>query len=247
MVRDNANLVVKDFKRISETINELKTHIDKNIESSVDEINSLAHSIAKINKEVVRLENAGGETGDLRDQRDRAVRTLAEFFKVHTYEDNKGEFVVNIVGAGSLVAGGSVNELQEGKTSEKIPGSYSQEGRAEIFFKKKGNSPITASIKTGKIGALIGARNEHIFSLYPSFWQWHPRVTWGTPFFRSIFMNVGVCWEWMPHAFGSHFWQYFSFDSPGFKCAGMRRRCLWPGVAQCAALAHLRLFLILTQ
>lgn len=165
MVRDNASLVVKDFKRINETITGLKDHADRSIEATVVDINSLAKNISKLNKEIVRLENSGGETGDLRDQRDSAVRNLSEFFKIHTYEDNKGEFVVNIVGAGSLVAGGSVNELQAGKTSAELKGLYEGEGRTEIFFKKKSNSPITSQLKSGKIGALIESRNNYILDL----------------------------------------------------------------------------------
>lgn len=165
LVRDNANLVVKDFNRINETITDLKHHVDRSIEASVEDINSLANNISKLNREIVRLENSGGETGDLRDQRDGAVRSLAEYFKVHTYEDNKGEFVVNIVGAGSLVAGGSVNEIEAGKTSAELKGLYSGEGRSEIFFKKKGNLPITGQLKAGKIGALMHTRNAHILDL----------------------------------------------------------------------------------
>ncbi len=166
LVRDNANIVVKDFKRISEAITNVKDRIDAKIDAVVVDSNTLGHSIAKLNKEITRLENMGGETGDLRDQRDSAVRQLSEFFQINTYEDERGQYVVNIVGGGSLVAGGAVNTLKLGKVAGDNVGSYKDESRAEIFFELGGKkTPITASVNTGQIGALIQTRNEEIVLL----------------------------------------------------------------------------------
>lgn len=162
LVRDNANIVVQDFKRISEDITASKELMETQIHQSVEDINTLAKTIASLNVEVTRLENGGGETGDLRDQRDSAIRQIAEFFEVNTYEDGNGQYVVNIVGAGSLVAGGSVNTLKSGYITDGTVGSYKGEGRAEIFFASKSESPITARIAKGTIGALLKTRNEEL-------------------------------------------------------------------------------------
>jgi flagellar hook-associated protein 1 FlgK len=166
LVRDNANIVVKDFKRISDSITHVKERIDTQISGIVEDANVLGATIADLNKETTRLENMGGETGDLRDQRDLAVRQLSESFDVKTYEDEKGQYVVNIVGGGSLVAGGTVNRLKLGKLGGDEIGSYKDESRNEIFFEAGGNkTPISASIKSGKMGALTQTRNDEIVLL----------------------------------------------------------------------------------
>ncbi|MBD66830.1 MAG: flagellar hook-associated protein FlgK [Halobacteriovoraceae bacterium] len=162
VVRDNANLVIRDFQRISGSITDVKSQIEAKVEYAVNDINSQAQAIANLNKEISRLENMGGETGDLRDQRDAAVRAISELAPVNAFEDNKGQYVVNLVGVGSVVAGGMINELQAGAISNDNVGSYKDEGRVEIFYKNKPDTPITGSIKGGKIGALIQTRNEEI-------------------------------------------------------------------------------------
>lgn len=162
VVRDNANIVVRDFKRVSGSITEVKNQIEAKLDFAVEDINSQAKAISELNKEIVRLENMGGETGDLRDQRDAAIRAISEYAPVTTYEDNKKQYVVSIKGVGSLVAGGLWNELQTGSLSQDKIGSYEGEGRVEIYFKSKADTPISPSIFGGKIGALLQTRNEEI-------------------------------------------------------------------------------------
>ena len=166
LVRDNANIVVKDFKRISDSITAVKNRLDSKIEGVVQDANVLGSTIAELNKEITRLENMGGETGDLRDQRDMAVRSISEYFEINSYEDERGQYVVNIKNAGSLVAGGTVNKLKLGKVGGDEIGSYRDEARAEIFFEGSASkTPITARLKSGSVSALIETRNEEITHL----------------------------------------------------------------------------------
>lgn len=159
LVRDNAKLVVNDFNRLSDHITDVKENIDAKIHASIKEINSLANSIASLNKEITNIENVGGESGDLRDQRDMAVRTISEFFKVNVYQDEKNQYVVNIVGAGSLVAGGLVNKLDARSVTQK---DSSEEGKMELFFQGRKNNNFSGSIKTGALGAALKVRNEEV-------------------------------------------------------------------------------------
>lgn len=162
MVRDNANLVVKDFHRIDSEITAVKVGIDKKLQKAVMDINVAANTIATLNKEITRLENAGGETGDLRDQRDEAVRLISEYFRVNTYQDEKGQYVVNIAGTGSLVSGGAVNELKAGPVAPAEGTEREKEGRIELFFDAQTNLVISDNVKKGKIAALTETRNEEI-------------------------------------------------------------------------------------
>ncbi len=162
LVRDNASIVVNDFKRISADITAVKDRINAEIKGSVDAINDLSENIGKLNLEITRLENVGGEAGDLRDQREAAIRELSKFFEINTYEDGNSQFVVNIVGGGSLVAGNSINRLVATEFAGDEVGSYKNEGRVEIRFENNKASFLSSHIKAGRIGAALKTRNEEL-------------------------------------------------------------------------------------
>lgn len=159
MVRDNANLVVSDFHRIDESIENVKEAIDSKIKASVEEVNAFTQNISKLNKEIIRLEVTGGETGDLRDQRDNIIRNLSDYFKLTTYEDEKGAYIVNVQGVGSIVAGGVANKLEAAEISKE---GASGEGQMEIFFEGKPGQSVTNKFKQGSIEAMVKTRNEEI-------------------------------------------------------------------------------------
>lgn len=162
MVRDNARLVVNDFKRIDKSITDAKEAMDRKISKSVEEINLAAENIARLNKEIIRLENAGGETGDLRDQRDESVRQISEFFQIQTYEDEKGQYTVNIANTGSLVSGGSVNRLKAAQNKGEGDDARPEEGKVEVYFEAQTNLSVSKNVKKGKIAAMVETRNEEV-------------------------------------------------------------------------------------
>ena len=164
IVRDNANLIVSDFRRITETMDKTTNEIDKQILRSVDEINYSTKEIAKLNKRIATLEASGDETADLRDQRDLLLRDLSKYFKLNTYVDNRGSFVVNAVGVGSLVtAGQNLDLIAKGVVKEKS--NNNMPGSMEIYYKDKPGSPISNRFTGGKIGGLIHIRNKNIVEL----------------------------------------------------------------------------------
>lgn len=163
IVRENARIVVKDFKRVRETLDGIRDSIDYKLDAQVTDVNTTMQTIADLNKEISRLEISDmAETGDLRDQRDLAVKTLSESFKIKTYEDDKGQFVVSADGAGSLVAGGIVSELIATRKSDKGSGDR---GTVDIYFKGSMSKPISSKIQKGKLGAALKTRNEELTHL----------------------------------------------------------------------------------
>lgn len=164
VVRDNANLVVKDFKRIRETLDGLSSNIDQRIGGELADINDATKRIGNLNKKIAQLEALGDETGDLRDQRDMAIRGLSENFQIHTYSDDRGNFIVNAVGVGTLVSGGNIQELAAGSLSEE-KSSNNMPGSIEIYFKERPAQPITKNFRNGRLSGLVKVRNEDIQTL----------------------------------------------------------------------------------
>ncbi|CAM9933847.1 unnamed protein product, partial [Chrysoparadoxa australica] len=164
VVRDTANLVVKDFNRIRDSLDTLSRSIDLKIQGEIEDINAISKNITELNKRIANLEAAGDETGDLRDQRDLAVREMAKSFRVHTYIDDKNHFIVSAVGVGTIVTGGQYQELDASPSSKEISGS-GMDGSTEIFFKARPSQKITDKFKSGRLTTLVDVRNKDINTL----------------------------------------------------------------------------------
>ncbi len=164
VVKENAKIVVGDFHRIQNSLDHVRASVNKNITNTVKEINSLTGTIAKLNKEINIQEVSGSMANDLRDQRDRAIRTLAEFAPITAYSDNQGQYVVSIEGVGSIVAGGIAQELAAGTTVKDGETSVDK-GNVEVFFANRPGVPFSDKLKNGTLGALLKTRNEEVEGL----------------------------------------------------------------------------------
>lgn len=164
VVKENARIVTDDFHRIQASLDQVRANMNNRINLSVDEINSLTETVARLNKEINIQEVSGGMSNDLRDQRDRAVGTLAEFFPLTTYSDNKGQYIVNVEGVGSLVSGGIAQKLVSGQGVNSTQDA-SDKGNSDIFFASRPGISITEKIRSGTIGALIKTRDNDLENL----------------------------------------------------------------------------------
>lgn len=164
VVRDSANLVSKDFRRIRSSLDQHARQIDRIMETEIEDINTISKRIANLNAEIARLEVGNDTAPDLRDQRDLLVRTLSESFDVHTYLDEKNRYVVSAKGVGTLVSGTEVQELAV-KSMARNESSNNMDGSYEIVFKRKPGFSITANFEGGRIEALAKTRNEDLRTL----------------------------------------------------------------------------------
>lgn len=164
VVRDNAQLVIKDFKRIRESLDTISRNIDNSMSRTVEDVNQNLKNIAGLNKKIAELEAGGSETGDLRDQRDLAIHDLSKIMKVHTYEDEQGAFVVAAVGVGTLVTAAQTIPLRYG-TSNKESGSSGLDGSGEVFYDGRPAAPLTERFQKGSLSAIAEVRNEDVSDL----------------------------------------------------------------------------------
>ena len=164
VVRDNATLVVKDFNRIRETLDTQAENINKKIVASVGDVNQLLHHVSDLNEKIASLEASQGETGDLRDQRDLALRHLSEHLKIHTYADEKKRFIVTAQGIGTLVTGGTVQEF--GIVSKnKADSSNNMNGSIDVVLKDRPTQVVTQNFQSGSLSSYVKVRNHDIKKL----------------------------------------------------------------------------------
>lgn len=164
VVRDTASLVMKDFKRISDTLDSLSKNIDYKIERDIEEINQESQQIGTLNRKIRELEAVHEETGDLRDQRDLAIKNLSKKVKIHTYEDERGNYNVSSPGIGTLVTAAQYQTLKAHSFAQ-ADSSNGIDGAMEVFYENRPGQKLTQNIGSGSLAGVIKVRNQDIKAL----------------------------------------------------------------------------------
>ena len=164
LVRDNAQLVVRDFRTLRQQLDDAARAIDRKIENGIVEINEQIRSISELNVKIRALEAGRHETGDFRDRRDKAVRKLSEYFTLHYYYDNKGSFTLSARGVGSLVVGGIGNKFATAYKS-KEESSNNMANSIEVYMGQGSQYKVTERFREGILASLVKLRNKDIRNL----------------------------------------------------------------------------------
>lgn len=105
------------FNTLSGDMDRLRDGIDSQLRQLVDEVNSLAPQIAKLNEEIYRAEVQGIEANVQRDQRDQLINRVAANLNVQLVETAYGQ--TNVFAAGvPLVVGNTTIAIQSGLDSQ---------------------------------------------------------------------------------------------------------------------------------
>jgi flagellar hook-associated protein 1 len=107
---DNSKSLAMAFNRRSEVLSTIQKDVNQSLDQRVDEVNTLADQVAKLNQEIVHVKAAGEQPNDLMDTRDVALDRLSELTgaQIHTQPD--GSSLVSINGH-SLVFGNTSYKL----------------------------------------------------------------------------------------------------------------------------------------
>lgn len=159
-VREASQAMINDMKRLRRQVDDVRNHVDSRLEGYVREANSLTEEIKDLNIRIKALENGGGSSNDLMDQRDLALKKLSSLVDVTMYTDNSGGYIVDLKGLGPLVTGGQAEQF----SVERTPASESGKGSnsVDIFLANATAGPVTNRISGGRLGALVEARDKTI-------------------------------------------------------------------------------------
>ncbi len=166
MVREAADLVAKDFHRVTTQMNEIQNDIDYRLATKVEEINQMTAEIAQVNEKIQMVEMSGGIANDERDRRDLLLKNLGSLINIRYAEGKDGQMNVTAGNTAVLVSGGSRQEIfTRGTPTNGKKG----EGHFEIFYKNNADSTpvnVTQQMTGGQIGALLNVRDEVIGGLH---------------------------------------------------------------------------------
>lgn len=150
-----AEALADRFQSLGRGFADLSEQVNARVKASVDNINSLAESIAKLNDEIVRLSGSVGQPpNDLLDQRDLLLRQLSEEIDVSTLVQDDGAINVFIGNGQTLVIGNQANPL-------KATGNVFNPTTMDVVFPgPAGNTLITSQLKGGALGGALDFRRE---------------------------------------------------------------------------------------
>lgn len=99
-----AQSVARGFNGAAARLQALATAIDDGVDATVAPLNQTLARVAELNATIVQIEAAGGDAGDLRDQRQQQLGTLATQLGVKSFDDELGQTTVLLDGM-TLVQG----------------------------------------------------------------------------------------------------------------------------------------------
>ena len=150
LISESENLADR-FNTLYGRFQVIEDNVETEIRTSVAQINSLAENIAELNEQISNaLGNANGaQPNDLLDQRDEALRKLAEQVSIQVYEQGFGQVNVVIGSGQNLVVG----------TEARTLGVVAREDDASkidiVFEGNLGGEIITDLLSGGELGGFI--------------------------------------------------------------------------------------------
>lgn len=90
-VKEKAISVTKYFHSVASHFEYLQTDVNNLIYAKVNEVNSLAEQVVKLNQQIYNYEVTGNVANDLRDQRGNLVDRLSQLVNVNAYETVSGK------------------------------------------------------------------------------------------------------------------------------------------------------------
>ena len=158
----NRELFIEEVSTLTRRFNDLQKNlsvqndkVNSDIKTSVQNISSLAQSVADFNKEIVEAEGKGINTNELRDKRDEAVKSIAEYIDVRVVE--QGNSYNLFVGNGQPIV---TNDLANDLVA--VPGDPDT-SQSEIRLTVGQNSiNVTGNLSGGKLGGALEFRENEL-------------------------------------------------------------------------------------
>ena len=154
----SAHAVASTINNINLGLYSISGNVERDIEYTVGEINSLIADIADLNKKIVAAAAGTGDRNILEDTRTELVKRLSALVDVQVIDGDHGTIKVSLKNGETLVDGVVTRPLETQMRS-------GDPTKSDIFFADNNTNPaaaVTDWITRGKLGALLEMRNEVI-------------------------------------------------------------------------------------
>ena len=170
--------LVQAIQAIDYDLRSYQSHLDSNIQVSVEKINTMIDEIADLNQQISNVEVKGMiNANDLRDKRDMLLEQLSEYMGISYYEEQQsGQVMVYILGGTPLVLGNETYHLSsEKQDTDGTPTDYTQ-----VFWNDHSGRQvnITNRLEKGKIAGWVDVRDNRIESYINSMNTFTEELIW---------------------------------------------------------------------
>jgi flagellar hook-associated protein 1 FlgK len=142
------------FSSVAQQLNALQQGLDRKAGETVDEINSYAAQLARLNQQIMSLENNSQEASSLEDQRYTVLHSLSQLVDVAVTNSNDGALTVTTTNGVPLVAGQESFDLT--MATDSITGFQHIDSQG---------SDVTSDFTGGQLAGLLEARDRTIPSV----------------------------------------------------------------------------------
>lgn len=152
--------LASQLRETSSGIQQLRSSADAAIASDVDEINASLKTIASLNVQIKQAAAAGQPTGDLEDQRNVALQTVADKMNISYFISSTGDMQVYTPSGQTLVDSAAHLLSFTAASSVTASSSYVAGATSGLSGVSVNGVDITAQITSGDLGALISMRDS---------------------------------------------------------------------------------------
>jgi len=154
------NALTTQLQNTSSGIQKLRANADRDIASSVSDINSDLQQISDLNAQIKQEAAAGQSTADLEDQRNSALQDLASIMNVSYFTASNGDLQV-YTGSGQALVDSTAYPLSYTPAANVTATTTYSAGPSSGFSGITVNGvDITSQITSGKISALVTLRDQ---------------------------------------------------------------------------------------
>jgi flagellar hook-associated protein 1 len=163
MVLGSATQLAARFDQAGRTLDDLQANLNAELQASVAQVNTLARSIADINRQMIALRGQNQPPNDLLDERDRLVASLNALVKVERVDAADGTTGLFVAGGHRLVLGASASDLTL-QPDARDPTRMALGLRDGNFVRSLGDVPLGGGTIAGTLQFqnvdLVDARNQ---------------------------------------------------------------------------------------
>lgn len=113
-ILSSSEALVARFQSLDQRMSQIKSGVNEQITSHIDEINSLAKQVAEVNQQILLAESsaAGQPANDMLDQRDELISQVSKLVNTDTVRQSDGSVNVYIGNGQAIVVGSRVIPLK---------------------------------------------------------------------------------------------------------------------------------------
>ncbi len=154
LLTDSQSMIDR-FHDLNTQFTTMRSDLNKELKAVVTEINSLADSIALVNRNIVEAVGASGgaDPNDLLDQREELLKELSSKVAISVVSQDNGALNVFIGKGQTLVVGSNATPLSTALATD-------DPQQVDIVLPNSGNQVITPQLSGGEIGGLLTFRDQ---------------------------------------------------------------------------------------